>query len=99
MIHHSVVFRLKHEEGSTEESLFLSEARKLAVIKTVKNFKVLEQVSLKNNFTFGLSMDFSSEEDYSYYNNHPSHIDFVQRCWVVEVEDFMEIDYKALTDD
>ena len=99
MINHTVVFRLKHDKGSSQEKTFLDEAKKLAAINTVKNFTVLQQVSPKNNFDFGLSMDFDSEPDYEYYNNHASHVDFVQRCWLVEVEDFMEIDYKALTDD
>lgn len=99
MITHTVAFSLKHEQGSIQETDFLNEAKKLSAISTVTNFKILQQVSPKNNFDFGLSMDFDSEQNYTYYNNHPSHVHFVENCWLVEVEDFIEIDYKALTND
>jgi hypothetical protein len=99
MINHTVAFSLKHERGSHQESNFLIEAKKLRSITTVKNFKVLKQLSNKNNFDFGLSMNFDSVQDYEYYNNHPIHINFVQSCWLMEVNDFMEIDYMELSDD
>lgn len=93
MIQHTVVFRLKHPAGSNEEKVFLAAAGELAGIPVVQNFKCLRQVSAKNKFTFGLSMEFSNEEDYATYNSYPLHVDFVQTRWFPEVEDFLEIDY------
>ena len=93
MIRHTVVFKLKHEVGSENELNFLRAAQKLAEIPSVKNFECLQQVSEKNNFDFGLSMDFSSKEGYQAYNEHPDHIQFVETLWIPEVVEFMEIDY------
>lgn len=99
MIQHTVVFKLKHKAGSIQESRFLEAARGLSAIKSVKNFKVLKQVSSKNNFDFGLSMEFNNQQDYEFYNNHPAHVDFVKNRWMLEVEDFLEIDYQEVKDD
>jgi hypothetical protein len=93
MIRHTVVFKLKHAAGSQEELDFLQSARKLADIPTVKNFECLRQISEKNMYDFGLSMEFSSPEDYQAYNTHSDHTNFVQTRWIPEVTDFMEIDY------
>jgi len=94
MIHHSVVFKLKHATGSQSEIEFLQAAQKLANIPVVNNFKCLHQISKKNNFDFGLSMEFASPDDYQTYNDHPDHIYFVENRWIPEVIDFMEIDYE-----
>lgn len=96
MIRHTVTFKLKHPAGSQEERAFLEAARKLAAIPTVKKFECLRQVGKKNPFDFGLSMEFSSPEDYEAYNLHPNHVDFVQTRWLPEVANFMEIDYVVL---
>ena len=96
MIRHTVVFRLKHSAGSAEEASFLSAARGLASIPGVKNFECLRQVSPKNDFTLGLSMEFASQKQYDVYNNHPDHADFVQVRWIPEVADFLEIDYTPM---
>lgn len=93
MIRHTVVFRLKHEAGSEEELDFLRAAQKLAEIPTVNNFECLRQVSEKNNYDFGLSMEFTSKEGYQSYNGHPDHLQFVNTRWILEVTEFMEIDY------
>lgn len=92
-IRHTVVFKLKHPKGSAEEQSFLAAAKKLSSIAGVENFESLKQVSQKNNFEFGLSMEFADQKAYDYYNNHPEHVAFVQNIWLEEVEDFMEIDY------
>jgi Stress responsive A/B Barrel Domain len=94
MIRHTVVFKLKHPLASREELEFLQTAQKLAAIPTVKNFECLRQISKKNNYDFGLSMEFASVQDYQIYNDHPDHIHFVQTRWIPEVNDFMEIDYE-----
>ncbi len=64
MIRHTVAFTLKHPAASAAERDFLDAARKLSAIATVRNFEALRQTSAKNNFHFGLSMEFSSLEDY-----------------------------------
>ena len=98
MIRHTVIFKLKHSAGSQLELDFLRAARKLADIPAVKNFECLRQISKKNNYDFGLSMEFISLEDYEIYNAHPDHVHFVQSRWIPEVTDFMEIDYEPYSE-
>jgi hypothetical protein len=95
MIRHTVVFKLKHSSGSPEEAEFLRKAQELSTIPVVNSFECLRQVSSKNNYDFGLSMEFDSQEDYEAYNNHPDHVAFVEIVWMPSVVDFMEIDYEA----
>ena len=93
MIRHTVVFRLKHPRGSAAEATFLKAADGLIAISGVEKFEKLRQVSPKNEFTFGFSMEFASQKEYDFYNTHPDHVAFVRDRWVPEVQDFMEIDY------
>ena len=94
MIRHTVAFRLKHAPGSEAEREFLDTAQRiLAPIPGVNAFECLRQVSRKNNFTFGLSMEFANQAAYDGYNNHPDHVRFVEDRWVPEVAEFLEIDY------
>jgi len=93
MIIHSVVFTPKHKPGSIEEKDFLDAAISLKAIESVRNFRAYRQVSRKNNYRFGLSMEFETESGYQAYNEDPRHVEFVQNRWIPEVEDFMEIDY------
>ena len=93
MIRHTVVFKLKHEAGSENEIIFLRAAQKLVEIPSVNNFECLRQVSEKNKYDFGLSMEFTSQEGYQAYNEHPDHLQFVETRWIPEVAEFMEIDY------
>lgn len=95
MIRHTVVFKLKHAPGSEEEQDFLKAALILDEIPSVRNFEQLRQVSQKNDFDFGFSMEFESQEGYTAYNEHPDHVAFVQDRWIPEVADFLEIDYVA----
>jgi hypothetical protein len=94
MIRHIVPFRLKHAKGSPEEADFLEALAKLADIPGVLNLQVMPQVSPKNDFTYGVSMEFASNETYQAYNEHPDHVAFVQGRWVPEVVAFMEIDFE-----
>ena len=96
MIRHTVVFKLKHTAGSQAELDFLRSAGKLADLPVVKNFECLRQISEKNIYDFGLSMEFTSLEDYQVYNSHPDHVNFVQTHWIPEATDFMEIDFELL---
>ena len=96
MITHSVFMKLRYTPGSVEENSFLDKCRKLAEIPGVLNFKVLKETSPKNDFAFGLTMNFESQENYDFYNNHPDHVSFVQNEWIPNVERFQEIDYELL---
>jgi len=97
MIRHTVAFRLKHPSGSDAEAKFLKDALALADIPGVQKFEQLNQVSPKNQFTFGFSMEFASQAEYDGYNEHPVHTAFVKDRWIPEVADFLEIDYTLLS--
>jgi hypothetical protein len=97
MIRHTVVFKLKHAAGSQAELDFLQSAQKLAAIPTVSKFECLRQISKKNHYDFGLSMEFAGPRDYQIYNDHPNHVRFVQTRWIPEVSDFLEIDYEQIS--
>jgi hypothetical protein len=96
MIRHTVVFKLKHPQNSKEEIDFLNAIRKLSVIPGVQKFECLRQVSKKNDFDYGLSMEFENAGAYEGYNQHPAHVAFVDTVWINEVKDFLEIDYEPL---
>ncbi len=93
MIRHTVVFRLKHERGSSEERSFLDRSLELSDIPNVQKFEQLRQTSPKNNFHFGFSMEFADQAAYDAYNIHPVHVAYVRDIWIPEVAEFMEIDY------
>ncbi len=93
MILHTVAFRLHHGTGSPEETSFLLAAKKLRSLPGVLDFKVMRQVGNKNDFTFGLTMYFSSQQSYDAYISNPEHGDFLQNVWLPQVAEFMEIDY------
>lgn len=96
MIRHTVVFRLKHPAGSEAERAFLAAADVLDTIPGVEKFEKLRQLSAKNGYRFGFSMEFADQRVYQAYNDHPEHIRFVKERWVPEVEEFLEIDYERL---
>jgi hypothetical protein len=93
-IRHTVVFTPRHDAGSPEEADFLTAAASLAAIPGVEAFEILRETSPKNGYRFGISMEFAGPEAYTAYNEHPDHVRFVQERWLVEVEDFLEIDYE-----
>jgi|SRR6476620_7537293 Stress responsive A/B Barrel Domain len=94
-VRHTVAFTLVHQEGSAEERDFLDAAERLADIPGVEAFELLAEVSPKNGYRFGISMEFADGAAYDRYNEHPDHIRFVQQRWVSEVSEFIEIDYAA----
>jgi heme-degrading monooxygenase HmoA len=96
MIQHSVIFKLKYPKNSIEETAFLDAARALETIPGVLNFQCLRQTSPKNNFDYGLIMEFENQEIYDAYSSHPDHDRFLQEFWSKDVVDFLEIDYKPL---
>jgi hypothetical protein len=96
-IRHTVVFRLPYSRDSAEERAFLDAARAaLPTIPAVRDFTIERQVSAKSDLTLAFSMRFDDETAYASYNDHPSHVAFVQSRWVPEVEAFQEYDYVAL---
>ena len=94
-IRHCVAFALNHTEGSAEEATFLDALRALAAIPGVEAFEVVAEVSPKNGYRHGVSMEFADRAAYEAYNAHPDHIAFVTQLWDREVGDFLEIDFVA----
>lgn len=94
-IRHTVAFTLVHPTGSKSEADFLEAAERLAAIPSVEAFELLVEVSPKNDYRFGLSMEFASRDAYERYNEHPDHVRFVQERWLSEVPEFIEIDYAS----
>ncbi|MBZ0229944.1 MAG: Dabb family protein [Bauldia sp.] len=93
MIRHTVAFRLKHAKGSPEEARFLADGRRiLTAIPGVGRFEALRQVSPKNDYAFGFSMEFADQAAYDGYDRHPDHVAFVRDRWLKEVDAFLEID-------
>ena len=89
------MFTLVHPPGSGEETDFFEAATALAAIPGVEKFELLAEVSPKNDYHYGISMEFADREAYERYNDHPDHVRFVQERWLSEVTDFLEIDYAA----
>jgi hypothetical protein len=94
-IRHTVAFTLVHPEGSAEERDFLGAAEQLAAVPGVEAFELLAEVSPKNGYRFGISMEFADRSAYDRYNGHPDHVRFVEERWLPEVGDFLELDYAA----
>jgi hypothetical protein len=94
MIRHSVIFILKQTVSPKEKQAFFEAVDTLSKISGVQKFEVLKQISLKNKFEYGLSMEFDTIELYDFYSNHPNHLHFLQNFWLKYVEDFLEIDYE-----
>jgi hypothetical protein len=93
-ITHTVFFTLQHEPNTQEAADFLkNSADLLSKIPHVEKFKVLNQISPKNQYNFGFYMEFPNREAYEAYNNHPNHVEYVAAIWKKDVKDFMEIDY------
>ena len=96
-IQHMVIFDLNHEKGSESAEKFLRDGQQiLSHIPNVQNFRVFNQISLKNDYSYGFSMIFSDKIAYEAYNNHPDHIAFVENRWKKEIARFLEIDFMSL---
>jgi len=93
-IHHSAYFIFNDSISNEDTALFFTEIKKLAAIPGVIGFKVVNEISPKNKYNFGVTMQFKNQQDYDAYNSHPTHVDFVQNYWLKMVADFMEIDYR-----
>jgi hypothetical protein len=93
-IRHTVVFTLEHPEGSPEEADFLAAGAALSAIPGVEEFELLRESSPKNDYRFGISMEFADRAAYEAYNSHPDHVAFVRDRWLAEVAAFLEVDYE-----
>ena len=91
-IRHSVAFSLRHEAGSDGEADFMSAISALEQIPGVEAFELMREVSPKNDFDYGLTMEFADKAAYTAYNEHPQHVSFVADRWDAEVTAFLEID-------
>ena len=95
-IRHMVIFNLRHAQGSEKAAKFLRDGREiLSSIPVVTEFNAFEQVSPKNDYNYGFSMDFASQQDYDTYNAHPMHTSFVEERWMKEVVRHLEIDFRS----
>ena len=94
-IRHSVAFVLHHPEGSAEEATFLDALSALAAIPGVEAFEVVAEISPKNPYRHGVSMEFADRAAYEAYNAHPDHVRFVTELWESDVAEFLEIDFVA----
>lgn len=95
-IRHTVAFTLKHADDSPEAASFLEALASLAAIEGVEEFQVLSEVSPKNSYRFGATMEFANRTAFESYNASPEHVEFVRDRWDAEVTDFIEIDFVAL---
>lgn len=97
LIKHMVIFCLKYDKSDSRTDKFLSDSKSiLSSIPVVEKFKVLKQVSPKNKFNFGFSMEFKDKEAYETYSKHPIHVNYVKQLWQKEVTHFLEIDFEDL---
>ena len=69
--------------------------QRLSAIAGVEAFEILRETSPKNDYRFGISMEFADDAAYQAYNDHPDHVAFVQGRWIPEVSEFLEIDYQT----
>ncbi|AEI46910.1 Dabb family protein [Runella slithyformis] len=96
MIRHSVILTLKSNISPEEKQAFFEAVDLLALIPDVQKFEVMKQISPKNKFEYGISMEFETRQQYDTYSNHPEHTAFIQHFWLKWVEDFLEIDYQKI---
>ena len=81
-IRHTVVFTLSHPEGSRGGGGLPRRGGGLAAIPGVEAFEILRETSPKNDYRFGISMEFAGPEAYEAYNEHPDHVRFVNERWL-----------------
>ena len=97
LIKHMVIFCLKYDKSDSRTDKFLSDSKSiLGSIPAVEKFKLVKQISPKNKFHFGFSMEFKDKEAYETYSKHPMHVNYVKQLWQKEVTHFLEIDFEDL---
>jgi len=96
MIRHSVILTLKSSLSLADKLQYFAAVNELKQIPGVQNFEVLKQISAKNPFEYGISMEFETQQAYDLYAGHSLHTAFVEKYWAACVEDFLEIDYQLI---
>jgi len=96
MIRHSVILTLKSSLSPEDKMQYFAAVDELKQIPGVQKFEVLKQISSKNSFQYGISMEFENQEAYDVYAGHSLHSAFVEKYWAACVEDFLEIDYQLI---
>jgi Stress responsive A/B Barrel Domain len=96
-IRHAGLLKFKTSVTQEEKQVFFIALKNLEQIEGVEKMEISKQISPKNTFEYGFSMEFAHEDIYKAYNVHPSHDAFVQNYWLKYVEDFMEIDTVELS--
>jgi len=96
MIRHSVILTLKSSLSPEDKMQYFAAVDELKQIPGVQKFEVLKQISSKNSFQYGISMEFENQEAYDVYAGHSLHSAFVKKYWAACVEDFLEIDYQLI---
>lgn len=91
-IRHAGLLKFKSTITEEEKQAFFIALKDLEQIEGVQKMEISKQISTKNPFEYGFSMEFANESIYKAYNIHPQHDAFVQNYWLKYVEDFMEID-------
>ena len=91
-IRHAGLLKFKTDVTAEEKQAFFKALQDLEQIGGVQKMEISKQISSKNKFEFGFSMEFADESIYKAYNIHPLHNAFVQNYWLKYVADFMEID-------
>jgi hypothetical protein len=92
-IRHAGIFNFKPTVSESQKHEFFVALKE---INGVEKMEVSHQISSKNKFKYGFSMEFASNEIYLAYSIHPQHNAFVKDFFIPFVEDFMEIDTEKL---
>ena len=95
-IRHAGIFNFKPTVSGSQKHAFFVALKALEDINGVEKMEVSRQISTKNKFKYGFSMEFASNEIYQAYSIHPQHDAFVKEFFIPLVEDFMEIDTEKL---
>ncbi|MBL7817902.1 MAG: Dabb family protein [Saprospiraceae bacterium] len=91
-IRHAGIFKFKTNVTDQEKQAFFTALKNLEQLEGVQKMEISKQISTKNAFEYGFSMEFANDDVYEAYNIHPQHDAFVKNYWLKYVEDFMEID-------
>ena len=91
-IHHVLIFNFKSEISDNDKQDFLKQMKTLKAISGVSNFEISLQIHTNTKFTHILSMDFDSDKSYQAYVKDPLNRDFVNKYWLVMVDDYLVID-------
>jgi hypothetical protein len=95
-LRHAGIFNFKPTVSESQKHEFFIALKALEDINGVEKMEVSRQISSKNKFKYGFSMEFASNEIYLAYSIHPQHDAFVNDFFIPLVEDFMEIDTEKL---